>query len=369
LTIFALIVGVALVALVAWDIMLTLFHPGARGPLSYAANRATWRVTRGVSRRLLGGRGLNYAGPFAVVINLLVWVLAMWLGFALIYLPYVGSFSYDPSTPFAAKGILEALYISGATITTVGFGDVVATGGVLRIVAVLEAASGFGVLSSAIAFVLAVYPLISQLRSTGLQLADAGALELEGAARVVSQAGPSQLTAVARDLTEDHEHLRRFPVLYFFESGNREESLSAVVRGSTLLLVALRCAQDSSAPYAPVYAEMMENVVDRLLGDLERDFLGGRRRGKARPEPDGDEAGADLRQMCHAVSSNGRETTTEAEWERLGSLVRRADMVLEALAREHGHDARPVLPEERDHRRSLGNSLIRLVGVPSGEGE
>ncbi len=331
-------------ALVAWDIILTLFHPGARGPLSYSANRATWRVARGISLRLLGGRGLNYAGPFAVVINLMAWVLGMWLGFALIYLPYVGSFSYEPSTPFAAKGILEALYVSGATITTVGFGDVVATGGVLRMVAVVEAASGFGVLSSAIAFVLAVYPLISRLRSTGIQLADAGALELEGAARVVCQAGPSQLTAVARDLTEDHEHLRRFPVLYYFESGNRDESLSAVVRGSTLLLVALRCTPARSVEYAPVYGEMMENLVSHLLDDLERDFLGGRRRGKAQPDPPGEEAGVRLRQLCGALPSKVRETSFEGEWERLGSLVRRADMVLEALAREHGHDAQRVLP-------------------------
>ncbi len=332
-------------ALVAWDIMLTLFHPAARGPLSYFANRTTWRVVRTVSLSLLGGRGFNYAGPFAVVINLLSWVVGLWLGFALIYLPYVGSFSYDPSTPFAAKGVLEALYISGVTITTVGFGDVVATGGVLRMVAIVEAASGFGVLSSATAFVLAVYPLISRLRSSGLQLADAGALELEGASRVVYQAGPSQLTAVARDLTEDHEHLRRFPVLYFFESGNREESLSAVVRGSTLLLVALRCAPDSSVEYAPVYAEMMEKLLARLLDDLERDFLGGRRRGEARPDPPGDEAGASLRQLCTSLASDGQEAKPEGGWERLGSLVTRADMVLEALAREHGHDAQRVLPE------------------------
>jgi hypothetical protein len=117
-----------------------------------------------------------------------------------------------------------------------------------------------------------------------------------------------------------------------------------VVRGSTLLLVALRCAQDSSAPYAPVYAEMMENVLGRLLDDLERDFLGGRRRGKAQPAPDGDEAGADLRHLCNALSSDGRDTSSEGEWERLGSLVKRADMALEALAREHGHNAQPVLP-------------------------
>ncbi|MDQ4105126.1 MAG: potassium channel family protein [Actinomycetota bacterium] len=328
----------------AWDIMLTLFHPAARGPLSHGANRATWRAARGVSLRVLGGRGLNYAGPFAVVVNLLVWVLGLWLGYALIYLPYVDSFSYDPSTPFGAKGILEALYFSGAAITTVGFGDVVATDGALRLVAVMEAASGFGVLSSAIAFVLAVYPLISQLRSTGLQLADAGALELEGAVRVVGQAGPSELTAIVRDLTEDHEHLRRFPVLYYFESGNRDESLSAVVRGSSLLLVALR-SMGNSLEYAPVYAEMLEHTLARLLGDLERDFLGGRRRGDAPPQPPGAEARDALRRLCATIPSGDWESDSADGWDRLGSLLGRADRALEALAREHGHGAQRVLPK------------------------
>jgi len=343
-TILALVTGVALVALVGWDIVLTLFHPAARGPLSYAANRATWRAIRGVSLRLFGGRGLNYAGPFAVVINLLAWVVGLWLGYALIYLPYVQSFSYDPSTSFAAKGILEALYFSGASITTAGFGDVVATGGVLRLVAITEAASGFGVLSSAIAFVLAVYPLISELRSTGLQLADAGALELEGATRVVTQAGPSELTAIVRDLTLDHEHLRRFPILYYFESGNREESFSTVVRGSSLLLVALVCTPTGSVEYASVYAEMLEHVVARLLDDLERDFLGGRRRGDAQPRPPADEARVTLRQLCASAIPTDQASDAEERLDRVGSLLVRADMVLEALAREHGHEARRVLP-------------------------
>ncbi|HSH59586.1 MAG TPA: potassium channel family protein [Acidimicrobiales bacterium] len=344
MTVLALLVGVALVVFVCWDIVLTLFHPAARGPLSYLGNRATWRAIRGVSLRLLGGRGLNYAGPFAMVINLLVWVVGLWLGYALIYLPYLESFSYDPSTPFAAKGILEALYFSGASITTGGFGDVVATGGVLRLVAIAEAASGFGVLSSAIAFVLAVYPLISQLRSTSLQLADAGALELEGAARVVSRAGPSKLTAIVQDLTEDHEHLKRFPILYYFESGNREESLSTMVRGSSLLLVALTCAPSSNVEYASVYAEMLEHVVARLLEDLERDFLGGRRRGDGPARPSAEEARDGLRRLCASDAPSDQDIDAEERWDRLASLLVRADMVLEALGREHGHDARRVLP-------------------------
>lgn len=344
MTALAVIAGTALVASVAWDILLTLLHPAARGPISYGANRATWSTARVVSGRLLGGRGLNYAGPLAVAINVLAWLLGLWLGFALIYLPFVDSFSYDPSTPFAAKGVLEALYLSGAAITTAGFGDVVATGGVLRLVTIVEAASGFGVLTSGITFVLSVYPLISQLRSTGLQLADAGALEPEGAVRMARLAGPSELVAIVRDLTEDHEHLRRFPVLYFFESGNREESLSAVVRGSSLLVASLHCL-GSSVDYAPVYRGMLEKILSRLLDDLERDFLGGWR-GPSRSDDDA-EAGnpADrLAELCATMCPDQEEGGSTEERERLASLLARADMVLLGLAREHGHDARGVLP-------------------------
>ncbi len=341
-SLITVLAGVVLVSLVTWDIVLTLLHPSARGLLSHAANRTTWRVARGVSLRLLRGRGLNYAGPLAVIINVLAWVLGLWLGYALIYLPFVESFSYDPSTPFPAKGIVEALYLSGSAITTVGFGDVVATGGVLRLVAIMEAASGFGVLSAAIAFVLSVYPLISELRSTGLRLADAGALKLEGAVQVVRQAGPSELSATVQSLTEDHEYLRRFPVLYYFESGNPEESLSAVVRGSAMLLVALHCAPREEVKFASVYGEMLEHIVARLLDDLERDFLGGRGR-RGQPDPPGDEAGARLAELCATLHPGEQERDRDGERARLGSLLARVDMVLEALAKEHGHDAQGVL--------------------------
>lgn len=72
---------------------------------------------------------------------------------------------------------MSAWRFSDAAITIARSGDVVGTGGLPRMVTVLEVASGFGVLSAAIAFMLSVYPLISQLGSTGLQLADLGALD------------------------------------------------------------------------------------------------------------------------------------------------------------------------------------------------
>ncbi len=338
------VLGGALAVLVAWDVTITLLHPTARGPLSYGANRLIWVSTRAVSLRALKGRGLSYAGPLAVAANVLAWVLVLWIAFALVYLPFMDTFSFDPNTPFDGHGFVEAFYASGAILATVGFGDVVATGDLLRLATVVEAASGFGALSASIAYVLSVYPLTTELRSTGLQLADYGVLKLSGAVRAVRDSGPSALPTLARGMTECHEHLRRFPVLYYFESGDEERPLSSLVRGGALLLVALRCADPVAVPHARTYADVFELILGRLLGDLERDFVGGRRRGG--PSADREEPERDVRALCSSVDPEFASTSHIERAAELRWLLGRAEAVLAGVAEEHGHPATPLFSEE-----------------------
>jgi hypothetical protein len=233
--------------------------------------------------------------------------------------------------------------VSGAILTTAGFGDLVATGDALRLTTVLEAASGFGALSAAIAYVLSVYPLTTELRSTGMQLADHRVLVLSGAVRAVRESGTSVLAGLVREMTEAHEHLRRYPVLYYFESGDKEEPLSSLVRGGAVLLVALRCADPNVVPHAPMYGDVMEAILDRLLGDLERDFVGGRRR-QSGPHAEDDTHEYDLAALCASVDAQfaGRgELERSAE---LASFLARTEAVLVAVADEHGHHAEPLFP-------------------------
>jgi hypothetical protein len=103
------LLGGGLAILVAWDVLITLLHPTAGGPLSYAANRLTWAGIRMLSLRAFRGRGLSFAGPLAVAGNVLAWVVVLWIAFALVYLPFIDTFSFDPSTPFAGHGFVEAL--------------------------------------------------------------------------------------------------------------------------------------------------------------------------------------------------------------------------------------------------------------------
>jgi hypothetical protein len=280
----------------------------------------------------------------AVASNVLAWVVVLWIGFAVAYAPFMEKFSFDPTVPFAGEGFLEAIYVSGAVLTTAGFGDVVPTGAVLRLTAVVEAASGFGALSAAIAYVLSLYPLTTELRSTALQLADHGVLELGGAVRVVRDSGTSVLASAVREMTEAHEHLRRFPVLYYFESGDEEEPLRSLVRGGAMLLVALRCANPDVVPHAPLYADVMEAIVDRLLRDLERDFVGGRRSARG-PHEEDESQEYDLPALCASVDPQFALSGEPARSAELTSLLTRTDAVLVAVAHEHSHRADPLFSD------------------------
>lgn len=113
--------------------------------------------------------------------TLVVWVGGLAVGFALIYLPFVDELSCAPNVPFGEKGVVEALYISGVPLTTVGFGDVVATRDALRLVTVLEAASGLLSITATVTYVLSVNPLLTELRTSARIQADLGSPELQRA--------------------------------------------------------------------------------------------------------------------------------------------------------------------------------------------
>ena len=237
-----IVAGALVVAAVGLDIALTLLHPAARGPLGDRVNRLAWSLVRATSRTR---RTLSYAGPLAIATNMLMWVAGLWLGFALVY---ASEFSYG-----------DALYKSGEALTTVGFGDIGFEPEWLRYVAVLEAAGGFGAFTAAIAYVLSVYPLVTAIRASALF------------ASLVAEAGDtSQAPVLTQRLIESHEHVKRFPVLYYFESGDEAESMTTLLRSAAAMSTRLREAGEV------VRAMPLERALNRLLGDLERDYIGGR---------------------------------------------------------------------------------------------
>lgn len=95
--------------------------------------RAFW-----VLSRKLRGRGSAIAAPLAMASVIAVWATLAAVASALLYLPHLpGGFVYGDGVPQRGD-FAEALYVSMVTLSTVGFGEIVAADPLLRLVAALQ---------------------------------------------------------------------------------------------------------------------------------------------------------------------------------------------------------------------------------------
>jgi hypothetical protein len=103
------------------------------------------------------------------VLTVLVWVVLLVVAFALIYHPWINSFLVSPGS--LRVHWLEALYYSGYTAATLGFGDLVPDHELLRLLAPLEAFLGFAVLSASITYLSSVFRELVSMHTLATNIA------------------------------------------------------------------------------------------------------------------------------------------------------------------------------------------------------
>src|SRR5947209_2144788 len=106
------LIGILLVGAALLDVFQTLFHPAGRGALSDWTARVIWNIVRGLASRHHGL--LTYAGPVAILAIIVSWALLTLVGFALIFLPHLGSqYVFSPGVnPANHRGFWEAMVSS-----------------------------------------------------------------------------------------------------------------------------------------------------------------------------------------------------------------------------------------------------------------
>jgi hypothetical protein len=165
--------GVALLLLVAYDVYATVLHSSARyGPVGEGLNRAVWRVARKAAFSLSRRRRhklLNAVGPALMPLLIVTYIVLLTLAFALVYVPHVPD-NFVIAAPKGDAPWVNAVYFSGCTLTTLGYGDIVPRTTALRFVALVEAASGFALISLAITYLLAVNTALERKRTVALSL-------------------------------------------------------------------------------------------------------------------------------------------------------------------------------------------------------
>jgi Ion channel len=146
--------GTALIALGLLDVLLTVLHYDDLGFLSNRLHRGVWTVVRWVTRplpRKSRNFGLSLGAPLMIPVTILFWAGIEILGFASVYYAGMGeenfAFDNDVEPDFGA-----ALYLSGVTLATLGYGDITPISPLYEGLALGEALIGFAILSLSISY-------------------------------------------------------------------------------------------------------------------------------------------------------------------------------------------------------------------------
>ncbi|WP_171473456.1 potassium channel family protein [Frigoriglobus tundricola] len=259
----ALVAGLVLVVTVLVEVFEALVLPRQvtrRYRFSRLYYRFGWRVWRNAAHVFRAPHreqtALSVFGPLSLLGLFALWAAGLVLGFGLMH---------HGVAPRAA-GFWEAVYLSGTTFTTLGYGDVTPTTALDRMLAVVEAAMGFGYFAIVIGYLPVLYQAFGR-RENLIALLDARAGSPPAAGRMLLRTPPGAdggtltdfLAGAERWAAEVLEAHLSFPVLSYYRSQHDNQSW----------LAALTCVLDTCALLLTV-VEGVDRVQARLTFAMAR---------------------------------------------------------------------------------------------------
>lgn len=240
--------------------------------------RTLWRVWPRIAYLLYGNderRREDFLGtfaPFHLILILVVWVVMLVIGW--------GLFFYGIRHQLRSSNVdfSGAIYYAGASLLTIGYGDIVATSTFARVMSLLAAASGLGVVAVVTSFLFAVFGAF-QNRETfvvtigaraGVPPSGVGLLAVHGFAGI-----RDDLAQVFRDgqawTAQVMESHLAYPVLMLFRSSHDYESwlgtLGTLLDAAVLVMSTLD-PQHMNNPQTQGQARIMYDIGRHLAVDF-----------------------------------------------------------------------------------------------------
>ena len=152
----ALGLGLLLVAIAYWDIFQTIVVPRPTPGVFRSGRylvRGSWRVVRALGTRTeeRHERLLGLFAPAITIALLVTWLVELVVGYGLIL------FALGDELRPASPDLGTAIYFGATSVLTLGFGDVVAAGGLARFVVAAAALSGLGVVALVVTFLFSLF--------------------------------------------------------------------------------------------------------------------------------------------------------------------------------------------------------------------
>lgn len=278
----AVVAGALLMVLALVDLFLTTLHPDLDGPMAAAVQRSVWRVlVAGDRRRRQRRRLMALAGPLMMVLTFAVWMLTFVLGFALVVWPFLTeAFVSDPK--LGSLGFIDALYFSGAAVSTLGLGDISPASRPLQLLTVVASLSGFSMLTGIVAYLLEVLSSLHGRVRLALRVGEDTDGRHDGAEVLADWLADENLTDVRQrlekwgDLLRDsQDEMHRFPLVSVcYRSSDPHQDPEPAVRAVAQTVVAgLLLASDDRYRRLRTSLRGLDRAVTRFMVAMARQYL------------------------------------------------------------------------------------------------
>ncbi|HVF55091.1 MAG TPA: potassium channel family protein [Pyrinomonadaceae bacterium] len=249
--IIAAVFGTIIIVIILWDAFEAIVLPRRvtrRLRLTSAFFRTTWYPVWALAWRTPPSkrrdRYLGFYGPLSLLMLLLVWAVGLILGFALLQ----WAFEAELQMPGEHERFGTYLYMSGVIFFTLGFGDVVPLEPLGRVIAVIEAGTGFGFLAIVIGYLPVIYQSFSR-REVNISMLDARAGSPPTALELLRRHSESGSIGKLEELLREWEHWSAdlleshlsYPVLCYYRSQHDNQSwlasLTSILDACALVMV------------------------------------------------------------------------------------------------------------------------------------
>ena len=259
LNIAAGLIGAFLIWVALRDVFQSVVLPRAvnrRLRISAYLVRGLWRIWPDLSWRISDDDKredfLATFAPFALISLLATWVLTLIVGYGLLFFALRSHLQPQP------VNLWSALYFSGTSLLTIGFGDITGRDGWTRLLSLAAAASGLSVLAITTAFLFAVFGAFQRREVFVVSVGSRAGSPPSGLGLLAIHAGkgvfddlPALFVQAQQWTAEVMESHLAYPILAFFRSSHDYESwvgtLGTLLDAATLLLTSTEKAARGQA--------------------------------------------------------------------------------------------------------------------------
>ena len=272
------LLGLALIAAVLWDVFQTVVVPRpSPGRFRIARNltKVSWRMTRAVALRSGDSRRrdgiLGVFAPASVLLLLVAWVVTLLLGYGLLVYALRDELQPPPTT------LAEAIYAAGTALFTIGFGDFVPTGTAARMISLVAAGTGLGIVALVITYLFSLYGAFQRREVLVVTLDSRAGAPPSGVALLETYARLDLVHELpdlfaswevwAAEVLDSHV---AYPILGFFRSSHDNESwvssIGAVLDAATLVLTTVEGVPRGHAQMMAAMGEHLVEDVAQIVG-------------------------------------------------------------------------------------------------------